>query len=289
MNHEINLPVRVAREKRRAADWSLVLTSADIEHDVRPAGTNWVVVVGDDDLETALAVLDAYDNEQRPARAEAPAAIEYGPTYSALWYMAALVVFHLWVEHIGDTTAWKDAGRAYALRIRAGEWWRVVTALTLHSGFIHVLGNAVIGTVFAGALCRAVGPGTGLWIMVLAGGAGNLMNAYLRTATHAAVGASTALFGAFGALAGLQMRTPTQSDVGRSKAWIPLGAALAMLAILGAGEDTDIWAHLLGLLAGIVAGAGAAELRSRLPRRPEAGLVVAGVAAIVACWFLALH
>lgn len=288
MTAETHLPVRVAHEKRKADDWSLVLTAADIEHDVRPSGHDWVVLVGDDDLARALAALDSYDHEQRQARIVPPAPIEYGQTFAAFGYVAALLLFYLWVESIGDTFAWESAGRAYAARIVAGEWWRTVTALTLHANLTHVLGNVVFGALFGGALCRAVGPGTALWIMLVAGGGGNLANAYLRGGAHASVGASTAVFGAFGALAGLQSAHRYRFIVGRHRAWVPLGAAAAMLAMVGVGEETDIWAHLLGLIVGFAAGVAVAYVYDRpLPAATERQLAVAGILAVAVCWLLA--
>jgi membrane associated rhomboid family serine protease len=284
-----SLPVRVSRDKRKVNDWSLVLTAANVEHDVRPVELDWVVLVGDDDLAPALVALEAFDHEQRQAAAGPPPVAEYGRTHAALWYAAALVLFYFWVEYSPAGAVWEDGGRAYAARIRAGELWRVVTALTLHANLVHVLGNAVIGAVFAGALSRAVGPGTALWVMLLSGGLGNLVNALLRGSAHAAVGASTAIFGAFGALAGLQSARRYHSILTRRKAWVPAAAALAMLAMLGAGEDSDVWAHLFGLLAGFGAGIGVANVFRRPPApRTEHVLVVLGVLAVTACWLLVL-
>jgi len=299
VSSEANLPVRVARERRKADEWSLVLTAADIEHDVAPSGHNWLVLVGDDALAAALAALDAYDHEQRLSQAAPEPPIEYGPTYAGVAYGVALLLFYVWVEYVGDSAAWEDGGRAYAARIVTGEWWRSVTALTLHANLAHVLGNAVIGAVFGGALCRLIGPGTALWVMLLAGGAGNLINAYLRAVPHAAVGASTAVFGALGALAGVEAgrrRAANQRSFAddflsstRRRPWVPLGAAIAMLAMLGAGEETDVWAHLFGLLAGFAAGMGLAYLQKRPPRAViEHALTAAAVLAIIGCWSLAL-
>src|SRR2546422_5158304 len=38
--------------------------------------------------------------------------------------------------------------------IVAGEWWRTVTALTLHADVPHLLGNAVASVVLVGAVDR---------------------------------------------------------------------------------------------------------------------------------------
>jgi membrane associated rhomboid family serine protease len=283
-----NLPVRLSREKRKADEWSLVLTSADIEHDVRPEGRDWVVLVGDDDLAAALTALDAYDYEQRQAAESPPPVLEYGRSHAAIGYFAALISFFIWVEYLARTYVWEDAGRAYSTRIRDGEWWRAVTALTLHTDFVHVLGNAVVGGVFGGALCRAIGPGAALWVMLIAGGGGNLINALIRNVPHAAVGASTAVFGAFGALAGLQAMHRYRFISSRRKAWLPAAAALAMLAMLGVGENSDIWAHFLGLLVGFVAGLLVGEVMRRPPTpTTEYPLIAAGLAAVIFCWLLA--
>jgi membrane associated rhomboid family serine protease len=285
-----HLPVRLSREKRKADDWSLVLTSADIEHDVRPEGRDWVVLVGDADLAAALTALDAYDHEQRQTAESPPSVLEYGRSYAAFGYFAALILFFFWVEYLGQTYAWEDAGRAYSTRIRDGEWWRAVTALTLHVDFVHVLGNAVVGAVFGGALCRALGPGVALWVMLVAGGGGNLINAVIRDLPHAAVGASTAVFGAFGALAGLQAMRRYRFIPSRRKAWLPAAAAIAMLAMLGVGESSDIWAHFLGLVVGFVAGLTVGEIVRRPPTpTTEYPLIAAGLAAVIACWTLAFR
>jgi len=45
-------------------------------------------------------------------------------------------------------------GSGVAGLIVHGQWWRVVTALTLHSDFMHVAGNAVAFIVFLTALGR---------------------------------------------------------------------------------------------------------------------------------------
>ncbi len=86
--------------------------------------------------------------------------------------------------------------------------------------------------------------------MLLAGAGGNLANAVLHGSSYLSVGASTAVFAAVGALGGLGMLKRRRS--GRHKrSWMPIAAALALLAMLGSGgERVDIWAHLLGLLFG---------------------------------------
>src|SRR5262249_36491518 len=101
--------------------------------------------------------------------------------------------------------AWGTAfrvGSAIAERIVAGEWWRAVTALTLHANAAHLLGNVSVGLVVTTAVCRLVGPGLGSALVLATGVAGNLLAAVVRRTASSSVGASTALFGAVGILSG---------------------------------------------------------------------------------------
>ena len=86
---------------------------------------------------------------------------------------------------------WFVAGRADAKLILAGEFWRCVTALTLHADMPHVLGNAIFGTLFMGAVFRVLGPGLGGTLVLASGIVGNLVNAFLHGSAHSSVGAST--------------------------------------------------------------------------------------------------
>ena len=82
---------------------------------------------------------------------------------------------------------------------------RLVTALTLHADWQHLLGNLLIGGIFISRLCRDLRSGPA-WLLLLASGAlGNLANAWLQNPAHRAVGASTAIFGAVGMLATISM------------------------------------------------------------------------------------
>jgi membrane associated rhomboid family serine protease len=116
---------------------------------------------------------------------------------------------------------------------------------------------------------------------VLAGTLGNLLNALAHLAMnggHLSVGFSTAVFGAAGALAGLKAASGDGdfrpgAMVGRNmgRGWLPpVAAGLALVASLGtAGDNTDIGAHVFGLLAGLGLGGLAGRMALRLGRPDE--------------------
>jgi rhomboid protease GluP len=99
------------------------------------------------------------------------------------------------------------------------------------------------------------------------------------------------VFGALGLLGGLSVARYRQRRSGRRRAWLPVFAALALLGMLGtAGERVDVWAHLLGLLAGGVLGVAAAPLaRHPLSDRGQWNWGGGAMALIVYCWILALR
>src|SRR5437763_159481 len=83
---------------------------------------------------------------------------------------------------------------------QADEWWRAVTALTLHVDVVHVAGNALAVAVLLPPLVQRFGAGAALWLLLLAGALGNVLAAMTHDPRHLAVGASTAAFGAVGVL-----------------------------------------------------------------------------------------
>ncbi|MEG2171701.1 MAG: rhomboid family intramembrane serine protease [Desulfovibrionaceae bacterium] len=148
-----------------------------------------------------------------------------------------------------------------------GEWFRAITALTLHASSQHVLGNMAFGSLFVTLLCRRVGLGCGLLLVVLGGALGNICNSGFRmyqSGAFVSIGFSTALFAAVGAMAG--SLALAQIRVDRRKAFVPLAAGGAILAMLGAeGEHLYYMAHIFGLLCGFSLGAASQWLENRHP------------------------
>lgn len=187
---------------------------------------------------------------------------------------------------------WLQLGSANSAKILAGEWWRAITALTLHTDGQHLLGNILIGGYFVVRLCQWTGTGLG-WALILSSGVmGNLLNALVQNSGHNAVGASTAIFGAIGIAGALGT---TQSRKLRIRLWfLPLAAAGILLAFLGAGSGdshTDVGAHLFGFICGVLLGipAGVYINKKGSPgRRDNRILASTALGTILFAWTLAL-
>jgi membrane associated rhomboid family serine protease len=267
--------VAVARRQREADEWALVLQSQGLEAEVRRAREGWCLETASRDAVRARDLLAAWERENvREPEPETPPLAPF-PWLAIAALAAALLGFFAVTGPRAAGSEWFLAGSARASRILAGEWWRSVTALTLHADAGHVLGNALGATLFAGTLWQRFGAGVGLALLVAAGTLGNFANAFLRGAGHSSVGASTAVFAAVGALAADAL---VQRRVPRGGRLAPLGAGLGILAMLGTSERADLSAHFFGLASGLLLGL---PLAQRIPRPPAlATQTLAGLAAL---------
>ncbi len=275
--------VRVAPSRRLGDEYTLVLATAGIEGRLEAAGDGWVVLVPSALAERARAALAAYDADaSRPDDDVDP------PRTAAALVLSAVILAVYAVT--GPRAAWRAsfrAGSAIAERMVAGEWWRAVTALTLHADEAHLLGNAFIGLIFTTPVCRFLGPGLGPALILATGVVGNVLAAVVRRTAGSSVGASTALFGAVGILCGrAAVRAAGRRMPGR-RPWMPLGAGIALLALLGTSERADLLAHLTGFLVGLPLGARSARM-PRPGRRTQAILATGSAALVAVSWALAL-
>jgi membrane associated rhomboid family serine protease len=283
--------VRVTPSRRRADDWAVVLAAAGIPHWLRQRLDGWALIVPPDDAAAALETLAAYDHEnaRRDLGAGGEAPVSRPMTITGAVVALLLVGFFAVSGSRAARSAWFEHGSADAARMMAGEWWRAITALTLHADAPHLAGNAVAIAVLMTAVCWHLGPGVGAWLLLLAGAGGNALTAAAYRADHVSVGASTAVFAAVGILAALRVVAPARVGVGARKWWVVVAAALALLALLGTGPEADVLAHVFGFLVGGGLGLVAAlMLRRDVPAPVQWLLVAAAGGAVIGAWRLAL-
>ena len=284
--------------KRQLRSWTLVLESRHIPWRAERHGFGWQLLVPAERLTHASRELRQYESENRgwpPPPPQNPPLIDNRAT--TLWALIAIGVFYnLTLHNINlaghQPVDWNALGNAHAGKIVAGQWWRLITALTLHADWQHLLGNLVIGGVFISRLCRDLRSGPAWLLLLAAGGLGNLLNAWLQHPDHRAVGASTAIFGAVGLLAAISVVRYRHNLRPRRRWTLPVAAALGLLAMLGAGgENTDIGAHLFGFLLGLPLGFGAelaVERWGRPGRMVNMVLVLAAFGIVGSAWCSAL-
>jgi membrane associated rhomboid family serine protease len=285
------------RAKHEARSLALVLDSRAIPCCIEPAENGWLLLVPEQQMESAIRELTLYEEANRNWPPAVPASrqlIENTlPTISVLILLATfhnltLIGFSLPERGIIDL---RELGTAHAEQILHGEWWRCVTALTLHGDLTHLLSNLAIGGVFIILLCRELGSGLAWSLLLASGSFGNLINAWVQSPAHRSVGASTAVFGAVGILSALSMVRYRQN---LQRRWsVPVAAGLALLAILGTeGKNTDLGAHLFGFCSGLLCGIGAEYLVAKYGRPGRFMnflLAVLSAALVVASWWVAIE
>jgi len=277
----------------RAREWALVLASQGIETEIEAGQDRRLLVAPEEGVRVEAFLRENPPLDTAPA---SPASLVDGlhdrsPGVTGLIVGLALIGLHV---AIGDRNLDHIAfaqGSADAYRIVNGEWWRALTALCLHADLGHVVGNALFGLYFVTAVCRALGAGLGLALIIASGAAGNLMNAASHGDFHDSVGFSTSVFGAVGILAGLALARRQRAGIRGRRLLLPIGAGLGLLAMLGTtGARVDVWAHLYGLLAGGAMGLLVALTLRRAPARPWQWLLgSAGVGSVALAWVWALR
>ncbi len=173
-----------------------------------------------------------------------------------------------------------DWGGNYAVQTRGGQLWRLVTALFLHGGVLHV-GLNMLALYQAGQLAeRLFGHRRFAFIYFTCGVLASLASVWWRP-EGLSIGASGAVFGVFGALLShvLVCRASVPHGLFHRLRKALLGFIVYSLLAGFVLPGIDNAAHLGGLLAGLLLGAVLAEpLGSTALRRGRAS---AGVAAVV--------
>lgn len=289
------IEVHRSTERKVVLDLSLALTSAGIPHEWVHEGGGQRLLVHDGHAESARAEVEAYLAE---AAEDAPPKYVAPPKRARAWPGAAVYITVLFVLFVLQKSeafglAWLDAGRSHGASIRAGEFWRALTALTLHADIAHILGNVVLGAFLGGLFAETVGTGVAWSTITLSGFLGNVANAYLRGAERSSIGASTAVFGALGALAAWQWAFARPARHRGLRRSAPIIGALILLGYLGMSTDegVDVLAHATGFTAGLLAALAPAwwTVRRHVPIGVERLLRVLPLAAIVVAWAVALR
>jgi len=285
----------VPLSQRRARLWALVLEARYIENRVERGENGWQLRVPAARMDDACKELRLYVEENRNWPPFLPAVrpmIEN--TLPTLSILILLATFHnltgLDLTILGHPVDWIEIGNAHGSAILNGQWWRLVTALTLHANWLHLFSNLVIGGVFIVYLCRDLGSGLAWTLLLASGVCGNLANAYMQLPSHRSVGSSTAVFAAVGILGAISM---VRYRHHLRRRWpVPIAAALALLALLGTeGERTDLGAHLFGFFFGCAFGFLSECLVGyfgRPGRLVNALLALTSASVLVAAWWFAL-
>ena len=200
---------------KQIRDYSLVLLSQGIVHRLErsPEGP-FEIFVKPEHEPRAKQQLELYRKENPPREANPP--LPLSVSAQPVWVLLVPVVCTL-LDFSGKVARMHSLGLSDADKVMHGQWWRTITALTLHAlaNFCTVL---TVQTDFR------------------------------------ALGFSTFVFAAIGALAVIEFRLMPKETHGQLRRFAPLCGAASLAVFLGTGENADILGHAYGFIAGIFCG-----------------------------------
>lgn len=213
-------------------------------------------------------------------RKEVKSVFSYGTPFMTYILLLLNISYFLIVEFFGSSMATADLiqfGAKYNPYIIDGEWWRILSAMFLHVGFIHLFMN-MLALYYLGIAVEKIYGSTRFFFIYLLAGIGGGLASFALTINISA-GASGAIFGLFGALLffGLHHKKLFLQTMGRGILFLIVFNVFLGFII----PQIDQGAHIGGLLAGFL---GAAIVH--LPKRKEIGwqfsalivyLVVSGI------------
>jgi rhomboid protease GluP len=239
-----------------AKTYGLVLAATGIPHKIGRSKQKFHIDVSLQNRTAACNAIARYLEENKNPVSTEPILIGMPgqKSFSALFVALVPVVIHWAIMPGFEKQVFIQSFGSNAQQVLAGDLFRCVTALFLHTGPAHLLGNVVGLALFGTAVAANYGWGVGWLCILLAGAGGNWITALWYQQAHISIGASTAVFAAVGLSAAMTFWILQKQHARSWRSWTPLAGGLALLALLGAAPHTDLMAHLFGFVNGLSVG-----------------------------------
>ena len=196
---------------------------------------------------------------------------------------------------IPNATTEIAAGSNFGPLTTNGEWWRLISALFVHFGILHLLFNMWALAAFGALSERLLGTISFVFVYFVSGIAANLASITVRPSIDTA-GASGAIFGILGALLAVYWRNKRTLPFNVVRSERTAVIVFTSLALLGGSlyKGVDNVAHLGGLITGLLLGFTLFRAKryptANMPNRLPALKTLLVAAAVLACGFWgALH
>lgn len=185
-------------------------------------------------------------------RSEVKSVFSFGKPFFTYMLIILNIIMYFILETNGGSTDIDNLivfGAKFNPLIIDGEWWRIVSSMFLHIGFLHLFMNMLALYYLGITVERIYGSLRFIFIYFLAGIGGGVTSFAFSTSVSA--GASGAIFGLFGALLffGINHKKIFFQTMGRGIITIVILNIIFGFTI----PQIDIGAHLGGLIAGFLA------------------------------------
>lgn len=233
-------------------DYSLVLASQGIPHSIRRDDRGpYLIAVRSDLIDSAEEQIALFQKENPPRQENPPLALRF--SLSPLLVLLVPSVFTI-LQFSSHGSRFYHAGISDAEKILAGDWWRPITALTLHGDAHHLVSNLVSGYIVLNLLAFRMPLSRIAFPLAIASSVANFLVASTVRTDFRSLGFSTFVFCALGTLATVEFRLVPRESHGILRRFAPLCAAILLAVFLGIGEHSDILAHFYGLVLGVATG-----------------------------------
>ena len=225
---------------RQIRDESLVLLSQGITHRIeRSEEGPFQIFVEPEKRRMAQFQIRLYHRENPPRDENPPLPLKF--TLHPLWVLAVPIACTL-LDFSDIAVQMHNAGIADASKILRGEWWRTITAMTLHADSRHLASNLVSGFLALSLLHYRIPLAKLVPFLAVASAVANFFVALTVQTSFRSLGFSGFVFATIGCLAVIEFRL------------MPRCGAASLAVFLGLGENADILGHLYGFIAGLLCG-----------------------------------
>lgn len=165
--------------------------------------------------------------------------------------IASCVAGFIWLEFRGgssDVVVLILNGAKFTPLVKAGEWWRLITCMFLHSGVMHLAVNCYSLYNLGGLSERLFGSARFLAIYLASGLWGSIASTLLSDPMSVSIGASGAVFGVAGSLFYFAAAYPRHFMALAGRRFITVVVANLIIGFAAGGIDGI--AHAGGLVGG---------------------------------------
>jgi membrane associated rhomboid family serine protease len=273
---------------RQIRDDSLVLLSQGISHRLyRSAEGPFQIFILPEHEDRARVQLALYRQENPPKEENPPLPLSF--SLQPLWVLLAPTVFTL--IDFSNRVNLHSPGISDAHKVLKGEWFRSLTAQTLHGDMRHLASNLLCGYIVMNMITFRIPLLRLAPFIAVAAALANLCVSLTVQSDFRSLGFSTFVFAAIGCLSVIEFRLMPKETHGLLRRFAPLCGAASLAVFLGLGENADILGHAYGFVAGLFCGfiPNRKSLRWGTPLSAADGVgLVAYYALYAAAWKIAL-
>ena len=231
--------------------WSLVLSSQSIPHIfIKNEDGIWEIKVEEDHLYAAVKQIELYEREntfKNEIAALPPLRLSLQP----LWILLVPTIISVLSAEVYTL---RIHGINKASAVLQGDWFRTITAQTLHANSHHLASNLISGYFILSLLSGRINLSRLATPILITAAVANFGVAWTWKTNFNSLGFSTFVFAALSVMASIERRLLAPNTIGKFKRFEAFFSSLFIAIMMGLGENSDILAHFYGLFLGMFTG-----------------------------------